>query len=137
MASVITSRGPVRLSRREDGAILLSSPQPLQACPQCVGVDLEYWADHDAPQRYGAALAAIEGLHQAQLMVSDDGDVPAGAQPFSSLLAHEDEAAVSTRHALVGPDAVAKILFTSGAIAEPKGVIITQRMLCASQQAKA
>jgi feruloyl-CoA synthase len=246
MASVITSRDParlfaapqVRLSRREDGAILLSSPQPLQAYPRCVGVDLEYWADH-APQRlflaerttdgawrelrygqarqqvrriaarllqmglpegrpvavlsdnsiehallmlaclhvgipyaalspayslmsrdhaklralvsrlqpgllyaasaqrYGAALAAIEGLHQARLVVSDDGDVPAGAQPFFSLLAHGDEAAVDARHALVGPDTVAKILFTSGSIAEPKGVINTQRMLCASQQAKA
>lgn len=246
MASVITSRDPaqlfaapqVRLSRREDGAILLSSPQPLQAYPRCVGADLEYWADNapqrlflaerttdgawrelrygqareqvrriaasllqmDLPegrpvavlsdnsiehallmlaclhvgipyaalspayslmsrdhaklralvsrlqpgllyvasaQRYGAALAAIEGLHQAALVVSDDGDVPAGAQPFSSLLAHQDESAVDARHALVGPDTVAKILFTSGSIAEPKGVINTQRMLCASQQAKA
>jgi feruloyl-CoA synthase len=44
---------------------------------------------------------------------------------------------VSARHAAVGPDTVAKILFTSGSISEPKGVINTQRMLCASQQAKA
>ena len=228
----------VRLTRREDGAILLSSPQPLQAYPRCVGADLEHWADQaperlflaerDADgawrelrygqarhqvrriaasllqmglpegrpvavlsdnsiehallmlacmhvgipyaalspayslmsrdhaklralvsrlqpgllyaasaQRYGAALAAIDGLHHARLVVSDDGGPPAGAQPFSSLLQHEDEAAVSARHALVGPDTVAKILFTSGSIAEPKGVINTQRMLCASQQAKA
>jgi feruloyl-CoA synthase len=246
MASVITQRDParlfaapqVRLSRREDGAILLSSPQPLQAYPRCVGADLEHWADK-APQRlflaergadgawrelrygearqqvrriaasllrmalpegrpvavlsdngiehallmlaclhvgipyaalspayslmsrdhaklralvsrlqpgllyaasaqrYGAALAAIDGLHQATLVLSDESDMPAGAQPFSSLLQQEDDAAVSARHALVGPDTVAKILFTSGSIAEPKGVINTQRMLCASQQAKA
>jgi feruloyl-CoA synthase len=39
--------------------------------------------------------------------------------------------------AQVGPDTVAKILFTSGSISEPKGVINTQRMLCSSQQGKA
>ncbi len=68
MASVITSRDParmfaapqVRLSRREDGAILLSSPQPLQAYPRCVGVDLEHWADH-APQRLFLAERGADG----------------------------------------------------------------------------
>ena len=232
----------VRLTRRDDGALLLSSPYVLQAYPRCVGVDLEHWAD-TAPdrlflaergpngqwrelrygdarrqvrsiaasllrmrlpqgqpvavlsdngiehallmlaclhvgipyaalspayslmsqdhaklrslvsrlkpgllyasslQRYAPALAAIEGLHQAALVVSDGAGLPHGAQAFSSLLQKgnedEDHAAVSARHAQVGPDTVAKILFTSGSISEPKGVINTQRMLCASQQAKA
>ena len=35
----------------------------------------------------------------------------------------------------VGPDTVAKLLFTSGSTGEPKAVITTQRMLCANQQA--
>jgi feruloyl-CoA synthase len=232
----------VRLVRRADGTMLLSSPQPLQAYPRCMGADLERWAD-TAPQRiflaergagggwrelrygearrqvrqiaasllrmrlpagrpvavlsdngiehallmlaslhvgipyaalspayslmsqdhaklkalvarlqpgllyaasgqrYAPALAAIAGLHQAALVVSDEAGLPPGAQPFSSLLQwadqDADEQAVSARHAAVGPDTVAKILFTSGSISEPKGVINTQRMLCASQQAKA
>jgi feruloyl-CoA synthase len=37
----------------------------------------------------------------------------------------------------VGPDTVAKLLFTSGSTGEPKAVITTQRMLCANQQAMA
>jgi feruloyl-CoA synthase len=87
--------------------------------------------------RYAPALAAIAGLHDAALVASDAPDLPAGVLPFSSLLAADDDAAVQRAFDAVGPDTVAKILFTSGSISEPKGVINTQRMLCASQQAKA
>ncbi len=34
----------------------------------------------------------------------------------------------------IGPDTIAKIIFTSGSTGPPKGVITTQRMLCANQQ---
>lgn len=42
--------------------------------------------------------------------------------------------AVDTAHAAVGPDTVAKFLFTSGTTGSPKAVIQTQRMLCSNQE---
>ena len=54
--------------------------------------------------------------------------------PFAELLATAPTAAVDAAHAKVGPDTIAKFLFTSGSTKLPKGVINTQRMLCANQQ---
>ena len=85
-------------------------------------------------ERYAPALAAIHGLHDAVLVASDAPALPAGMLALSSLLGEADEAdeaAVQAAYDAVGPDTVAKILFTSGSISEPKGVINTQRMLCA------
>jgi feruloyl-CoA synthase len=52
---------------------------------------------------------------------------------FSDLCGAQPSAAVDAAHAKVGPDTIAKILFTSGTTGQPKGVINTQRMLCANQ----
>ena len=53
---------------------------------------------------------------------------------FDELLATVPTTQVDAAHAAVGPDTIAKFLFTSGSTKLPKGVINTQRMLCANQQ---
>jgi len=73
-------------------------------------------------------------------VVPKDVEVVVGANPpggrratmFSDLRAH-DEAAVDAAHGKVGPETIAKFLFTSGSTGTPKCVINTQRMWCANQ----
>jgi len=61
---------------------------------------------------------------------------PLGSRPstlFADLVVSEPTDAVDAAHARVGPNTIAKILFTSGSTGNPKGVINTQGMLCANQ----
>jgi feruloyl-CoA synthase len=67
--------------------------------------------------------------------------VVAGAMPndrpathFAALAATTPTGAVAAAAAAVGPDTIAKFLFTSGSTGTPKGVINTQRMLCSNQE---
>lgn len=53
--------------------------------------------------------------------------------PFESLL-DDDALPLEYTHARVGPDSIAKFLFTSGSTRLPKAVVNTQRMLCSNQQ---
>ena len=71
----------------------------------------------------GAAAAAAEGPLVGRKVLG-----------FNALLAAEPGATLAAAHALVGPDSIAKFLFTSGSTKAPKGVINTHRMLCANQQ---
>jgi feruloyl-CoA synthase len=85
--------------------------------------------------RFAPAMRAVD-MHGAQL-VTDSGELQEGLPiiPFAELLDTPGGAEVDRAFAAVGPDSIAKILFTSGSTGVPKGVVNTQRMLCSNQQA--
>ena len=83
----------------------------------------------------GPFAAAIDAVASPDTEVVVVRDPPAGraATPFAQLLAERKEAAaVAAAHAAVAGESVAKILFTSGSTALPKGVVNTQAMWCAN-----
>jgi feruloyl-CoA synthase len=81
---------------------------------------------------FSGVLSAVD-FGGAELVLSSGQ----GATRFADLLATEPTADVENALERVGPDSVAKILFTSGSTAMPKGVINTHGMLCANQQSLA
>lgn len=85
----------------------------------------------------GAAFApAIDAVFGPSMLLGASRDLPSGranAWRFEAIVATEPSGDVDRAFAAVGPDTVAKFLFTSGTTGSPKAVIQTQRMLCSNQ----
>jgi feruloyl-CoA synthase len=83
----------------------------------------------------GAFAKAIEGaVDEGVEIILGKGELPGRkSTAFAQLLATEPVCS-DTANAAVGPDTIAKFLFTSGSTKLPKAVVTTQRMLCANQQ---
>jgi len=82
---------------------------------------------------YGKAIAAAVAA-DADVVLTEGKLDGRSTLRFADLLATVPTPAVNSAHARVGPDTIAKFLFTSGSTKLPKGVINTQRMLCSNQQ---
>ncbi|MCT4576540.1 feruloyl-CoA synthase [Donghicola sp.] len=86
----------------------------------------------DDAGRYAEALKRPE-LADVEIVASMTAGAPVAVTPFADLLAGDESVDLDAVHATVGPDTLAKILFTSGSSSDPKGVLTTQRMMCANQ----
>jgi feruloyl-CoA synthase len=82
---------------------------------------------------YAAAIRATVDP-DVELVLAEGSIEGRAVTPFEALLATTAGSGVDAAHAQVGPDTIAKFLFTSGSTRVPKGVINTHRMLCANQQ---
>jgi feruloyl-CoA synthase len=87
----------------------------------------------DDGDAYGRAIATCVPADAELVLVH--GHVPGRAHTdWTAMAATEMGPEAAAAHDAVGPDTIAKFLFTSGSTKQPKGVINTQRMLCANLQ---
>lgn len=84
-------------------------------------------------EMFARALRAVD-LAGVEVVVNGVKAEGIPATQFSGLIGTTATDAVEKAFEAVGPDSVAKYLFTSGSTGLPKGVINTHGMLCANQQ---
>jgi feruloyl-CoA synthase len=127
----------------------------LTLAAQYVGVPVVPLAEQYSlvPDAYPRLQYAIETVHPA-LVFAEDGkaygaalelpfmngiekvvglNASGNATVFSDLLKGDKSANVDSAYKAVGRDTLAKIIFTSGSTANPKGVLTTHGMLCVNQ----
>ncbi len=119
--------GAVVVPLAEQYSLIPEARSRLRFCAAKVRPAMVYAADAEA---YGPALAL--DVFDGACKVAGRGAGGAAA-PFSDLLKGDAAADVDAAFAAVGPDTLAKILFTSGSTSDPKGVPQTQRMLTVNQ----
>src|SRR5262245_25234054 len=90
----------------------------------------------DDAERLANALKAI-GATRSEIVASRGSLPGVSLTPFDRLTATAPSGEVAQAFARVGPETIAKILFTSGSTGQPKGVINTQRMMCVNQESAA
>jgi feruloyl-CoA synthase len=83
-------------------------------------------------QTYGRALEAVMPAG-VEIVVTRNPLPHRPTTVFETFLAATATGAVEAACAIVGPDTIAKFLFTSGSTGTPKAVINTQRMWCSNQ----
>jgi feruloyl-CoA synthase len=87
-----------------------------------------------SPERFAPALEALERAGNSDAFLISSGTTDRGATPIEALEAGVIGPTARAAASAVGPDTIAKILFTSGSTGEPSGVVNTQRMLTSNQE---
>ena len=85
-------------------------------------------------QAFGRAIEAAVPA-DVELVVTRNPPPSRPAMTFDQLAQTTPTEKIDVANKSVGPDTIAKFLFTSGSTGQPKGVINTQRMICSNQVA--